>query len=269
VTDPSDRLPDDFQDRIDVLESDLGRDICGFPTEEFDPCDQWPADESGRCSRHADMDLENVVEKFRSPSSESPQSFAPDKTLNEPHQIPETSPANSPMHVLANRLAGSYWYWLGLILAGLLIGAGAAAVTLDFQPPATKPAQTQTRDVEINFENPDFNKIRELYRNGDYQAVARRLDKIIEKTSDDTTRAQVLYFSFVFHQNQKNYRRALEMADRYLEQYSDHYRRAEVLYGAWFISSRLTDNSKRAKRYRQTLLDEFPDSKWARRLSAQ
>lgn len=270
MTDPSDRLPDGFQEQVEELESELGRDICGFPDEEFEPCEQWPAEGSSRCATHAGRDLEEAINDFRSPSSHSPQSLTPSKTLNQPRSVGDKPVGASGFGSTVDRFANSYLYWGALVLVGLVLGATAGAFTVDLnQAGSQAPASTTSAgDLDLNVDDPDFNKIRELYREGNHREVVQRLNRLIEETSSRSVKAQVLYFSFVFHQNRENYRRALEMADRYLKEFKDHYRRAEVLYGAWFICSRLTDQPERAKRYRQSLLDEFPDSKWAKRLSS-
>lgn len=270
MTDPSDRLPDDYQDRIGAIESDLGRSICGFPTEGLEPCQQWPADESGRCSKHKDRDVQEAINELTASGSNSPQSLSPQETLTDTQPL-ETGRSNGSTSSTYRKLFGSYGYWAGLILVGLLMGAGTAAMTLDLAEDQRRAPREETEPeetFELNFDDPDFNKIRQSYREGNYREVASSLSKLIEETSRDSTRAQALYYSFVFHQNQQNYQRAIEAAEKFLNEYKDHYRRAEVLYGAWFISEQFLEDSERAERYRETLLEEFPDTKWADRLSS-
>lgn len=267
MTDPADRLPDDYQERIQALESDLGRSVCGFPTEGLEPCEQWPADESEHCSRHKDRDLDQALDELTASTGGSSQSLTPQETLREPQTLDSDTSREAPSSWY-RQFDGSYFYWTLLVLVGLLIGAGTAAVTFNGSPPTTQDETSAEPGFELNFDDPDFTKLRESYRQGNYEEVARSLEELIEETNRDSVKAQGLYYSFVFHQNQQDYRRALEDAERFLEENEDHYRRAEVLYGAWFISNQFLEDAERAEQYRETLLEEFPDSKWANRLSS-
>lgn len=269
MTDEFSELPDDFNEKIDELESELGRKICGFPTEEFEPCQQWPSDESGRCTNHTGLDLNTVLEQRKSSSgltSPDPGRLNPSSTNFQQQSSRDFTLPEESSSTLIEGLMSSPFYWGLLVVVGLSIGAGTAALTVNFEEVGV--GFQSGSQVDLNVQDPNFNRIREFYRNGDFQEVGRRLRTILNETDNSSIKARALYYSFVFYQNRKNYEEALRIADRYLEEYKDHYRRSEILYGAWFICSNLLNRPERAQQYRETLLEEFPESKWAKRLSS-
>ncbi|MFB6345341.1 MAG: tol-pal system YbgF family protein [bacterium] len=267
MTEPSDQLPDDYEETVSRLESELGREVCGFPTENYQPCDQWPTEDSEYCRQHAGLDLEDFLNEQKTETG----STLPDPS---PSAGTSTSPDDSgssdaTVSGWITHLQGSMTYWLGLLLAGFLLGATGAAWTVGTGfGPTGSVLNGAAEESEFNPVDPDFQQLRQLYRSGRHDMVARRLQSIVDSAKKTDIRARALYLSFVFNQRQKRYQRALTAADRFIDNFSDHNRRAEVLYGAWFISSQLLDNPSRAKDYRDTLLEEFPESKWAKRLSS-
>lgn len=261
----------DHRRAVEELEERLGREICGVPTEDGDPCSQWPVSAThGRCRQHAETTEGGAdgYSIFGESSSEGGE--APD---------PASEQGGG-----RTRSAG---FWVALAMTGIVLGAGIVGGLLYYDviwiprsmamPSATSsPANPDPGEdgkeeevtVDVDPRNPDFTRIRSLYRQGEVDSVAVALKDLVEKAPDRTDRARAMYFQFVLYQNQGAYDEALQVADRFLETFEGHERRPEVLFGAGFLCKRHLDRPDRARQYFRRLENQYPESAWARRLSS-
>lgn len=253
----SDEVPSSYRARLAELENELGRDVCGYPDEEGRPCEQWPADQEGRCARHAGRCLDDA---FREDDRRSPDPVPTNSPSVPPAEEGEPDARDTDGSRLLDAPARSVSYWMLLVVFGLLSGGGTGAVL--FEGGTTPDART-SESVSINLNNPDFTRIRDHYRNGDLGEVGSELRRIHRHARHSSDRAQALYYRYVLQQNRGNHQRAFELATNFLNTFKDHPLRAEVTFGAWFLADRFLGDRELAQRYKEQLNSEFPDSKWA------
>lgn len=261
----------DHRRAVEELEERLGREICGVPTEDGDPCSQWPVSAAhGRCRQHAETagDATSGYSIFGESSSEG------------------ENDAPAPASEQGGGTARSAGFWVALAMTGIVLGAGIvggllyydviwiprtmAMPSVSSSPANPEPKEDEEEEVtvDVDLRNPDFTRIRSLYRQGEVDRVAVALKDLVDKAPSRTDRARAMYFQFVLYQNQEAYGRALEVADRFLETFEDHERRPEVLFGAGFLCKRHLDRPDRAQRYFKQLENRYPESSWTRRLSS-
>lgn len=251
----SDEVPSSYRKRITSLEDELGRDVCGYPDQEGTPCEQWPVDEEGRCKRHAGRSLQQAFGE---------QGERDETDLSQPPSIKQTPSESSPSSRSGwtKVLSESATYWIVLVLLGLM--TGGVSGTMLFRGGEATPNQTST-EASLNVEDPDFTRIRERYRNGNLGEVESQLGRIYRNSPGSSDRAQALYYRYVLEQNRGNHRRAYDLAEEFLNQFKNHPLRPEVTFGAWFLADRFLDRQDLARKHREQLNSEYPDSKWAQK----
>lgn len=255
----------DHRQAVEDLEEQLGREICGVPTEDGNPCSQWPVSRThGRCRRHADS------------AGTGEDAFS---IFGQPDASPKETDRRDPAPVDSGRSAG---FWVSLALAGIVLGAGVVGGLLYYEviwiprsmametvTSAESETETTPEDVTVDIDprNPDFGQVRSLYRQGEIDKVAVALRQIVDE-GPRPARARAMYLQFVLYQNQEAYQQALDVADRFLRTFEDHDRHPEVLFGAAFLCKQYLDRPERAERYLQRLENQYPESAWAKRRSA-
>lgn len=252
----SDEVPSSYRKRVSAVEDQLGRDVCGYPNEEGNPCQQWPVDDEGRCSRHSGGSLEEAFgdDEPSTPPIE-PEGHETDSRVDSVRVPSDPQPEG-----WIESLASSATYWGVLVLVGLLAGAASGAYVFGLPSADGEPTPVE---VTIDVNSPDFTKIREHYRNGNLAEVESKLREIYRETPSSSDRAQALYYRYVLQQNRGNHRRAYELAEQFLSDFEDHSLRAEVTFGAWFLADRFLEQEDLAEKHREQLNSEFPDTKWA------
>jgi outer membrane protein assembly factor BamD (BamD/ComL family) len=162
----------------------------------------------------------------------------------------------------------SILYWGIIVLVGLTTGGASGVYFSGATSTEVNNEPTPVNQEQLNLRNPDFGQIRNLFREGQYDQVESRLSTLHQNSPNPTIRAKALYFRYVFQQQQGNYQRSLELAETFLQEFQNHPRRAEIAYGAWFLSTEMLNEPNQAERFKKLLQDEFPDTKWAERLSS-
>lgn len=255
----SDEVPSSYRKRIASLKDEVGRDVCGYPDEEGSPCEQWPVDEHGRCSRHAGRSLESAFQG----GSEARVGGATPGAHESPSPVEVRSGVPSSSTPGWTEVLGTaITYWVVLVLLGLMAG-GVTGTVLFWEGDTLE--QPTTTDVSLNVSDPDFTLIREYYRNGNLGEVESQLHRIYRESPSSSDRAQALYYRYVLQQNRGNHRRAYDLAEKFLNEFENHPLRAEVTFGAWFLADRFLEREDLARKYRKQLNSEFPDSKWAQK----
>jgi len=254
---------------VEALEERLGREVCGVPTGEGEPCSQWPVSaRHGRCRAHADS-VRTEGSGFALFGTSKPESTG---------EAPESSESSPPAPV-----DRSVSFWVALALTGIVLGGGIVgglvyydaiwiprSVAMTRAGFSASPADTNARVVAGDFDpaNPDFRRIRSLYRQGEVDRVAVALESVIRRGRSRSDRARAMYLQFVLYQNQEAYQQALDVADRFLETFQEHDRRPEVLFGAAFLCQRFLERPRKAEQYFRRLQERYPESSWAHRRSA-
>lgn len=252
-----DDWPEDYRRKIEEIETKLNREICGAPDADGEPCQKWPIDsEQGRCREHHN----------------APNNVVPDQTSENAGAVEEVGNDTD------QKRAFFPTYFLILAFCGLLAGAGSVLVWYHFnlvgfvRQKFSHSGNINTRAKEkktaaVNPDEPDFFRLRELARRGEVDRMVASLRKIAAESDKAPIRAEANYQLFVFYQHQEEFERALDVADKFLGNFAGSRRAAEVLYGAGYICERYLEDSTRAREYYDTLKGEYPDSKWAEKVS--
>lgn len=252
----SDEVPSSYRKRVSAVEDELGRGVCGYPNEEGDPCQQWPVDDEGRCSRHSGRSLEEAFGE-EEPSSPTIEPEGHERGSRVDSVRVSAAPQSEGW---METVASSATYWGVLVLVGLLTGTASGAYFFGLPSADREPIRAEA-SIDVN--SPDFTKIREHYRKGNLAEVESKLRDIYRETSSSSDRAQALYYRYVLQQNRGNHRRAYELAEQFLSDFEAHSLRAEVTFGAWFLADRFLEREDLAEKHREQLNSEFPDTKWA------
>ncbi len=251
-------VPTPYRERIQSLESELNRTICGYPTEKGTPCRKWPVDDENRCSKHRGKDLQDAFQSGSVPTGESDE-YTPETVQETPLRDPRD------WKYAFRELARTRTYWIIVLLLGLVSGTAYSTFRTGISDQMVSAVE---ESPSLNVEDPDFNQIREWFRSGRYAMVRRYLNQIYENNSDVSSRAQALYYRYVLEQKLGNHETALSDAETFLQQFDDHTLRPEVLFGAWFLTHRLLDQPEQAEQYRKQLRSEYPESKWVQKINS-
>lgn len=261
-------VPASYRKKIKELEDELNRSICAYPTDDGSPCKQWPVSDEGRCHQHTGKSIQDGLT-----SDDNHRSTDRDLQPSEPSEEPSRSSStetDSEFNQWNHRdyvhwLSRSIVYWLMLVVFALSSGAASGYFFVDTP---REPATKQPEKIQINTSNPDFSRIRQLYRDDKLSQVRETLRDLAENHQDKSVRGTAYYYRFVFQQNQQNYEEALSLAREYLKKFNNHPRRAEVIYGAWYLTDRYLNRDDLAQQYKDQLQDEFPESVWNDRISS-
>ncbi len=246
------------EEKIEQLEKELGREVCGVPLEAGTPCSRWPVEGAkGRCSQHSKDNSFPEPIQFEKNEKDSDRRV---KVVDPPKK---SEPQNS---TVAFFRRGKTIFLLAVV--GFVIGASLTFAGLHLV--AERETESDTAEIsdefEVNVDDPDFSRLQDYARQGNASQIVSFLQHIIDETGRPEVRAEALYRLFVFYESQAEIELALQAGDRFLSNFFGHPRTPEILYGAWFISENLAGESERAQRYRRRLLSDYPDSRWAEQL---
>ncbi len=248
-----DDWPEEYIEKIEAIESKLDREICGVPTGSGGPCQKWPiSKDHGRCREHLPPRNDSFSETFSSEEK---------KTVKEVGSSSNSS--SSPL---------SWQIFLILTLVGLLVGMGGTAAWIYFNKDRLTSGNASLRtsqsgsDLQVNPDDPDFTRLRELLNDGKFDRVVVGLQQIVNQTSRQSIRAEANYRLYVLYQRVDEFNLALKIARKFIDKFPESRRAPEVLYGAGNICKQYLNDSDRAQKFYKFLKERYPDSKWAQKV---